>query len=753
MRRRWRIRNSAGWIAIKALLLFFFVMLQPVGALAAEWHEVTDTSLVVSEGSPLDFSRWLPSGPAGAHGRIVISRQGRLAFENRPGEPARLHCASLAWSPATGGFPDHDTARLYARQLRIHGYNLVRLHYVEALLMSDRSHDFDFDPEQLDRFHYFLFALKEEGIYWLVDAMSSENGAIGDVRPHRWIRKHDLKFRVHVDATAQKHWRDLVDKLYAAVNPYTGLSILRDPALAGVILLNEGGMNLHALTGPGMWDTRLQAPFEEWLRRHYRDGAVPARAWGASQAGGKEVGLEAATLPEALRAASPRMTAFQRFLTELESDTARWMSAHLRARGYAGPISSYNNWASGQADATRASLNWVDMHAYHDESVSFAPGTSIMQTSSLGDTAQYVRWLAGTRQSGKPFSVTEYGQPFWNRFRFEAGAVVPAMAAFQGWDFVCLHAEGAIDLSLLATVERKAAIHPYGVGIDPVARAGETLAALLFMRADVAPARHRLCFKYTEQTIFKDSGLLAMQDDLNSLAWLTGIELSYRSRPETPREWQDLAGGRGAVKDRVNNCLRLSISPSTLGERVDVLRKTGVLDAGNETNVTAGRMVSDTGQIDMDTSNRRFIVRSPRTEAITVAGPTGALAIGILRIASISGPALLSASALDDQPLSHSKKILLVFATNAENTGMQFEDSERRQLKDLGSLPPRIEEGVADIVLALAHDQPMQLISLKLNGERGSRIPISRSAKEWALSLNNALRGEGPTTFFLFEAE
>ncbi len=84
------------------------------------------------------------------------------------------------------------------------------------------------------------------------------------------------------------------------------------------------------------------------------------------------------------------------------------------------------------------------MHAYHDEAFSFSPGAEIKkQTSSLDDFARYARWLAAARTIGKPYSVTEYGQPFWNRYRFETGLVVPAMAGLQGWHFICQHAEGA----------------------------------------------------------------------------------------------------------------------------------------------------------------------------------------------------------------------------------------------------------------------------------------------------------------------
>src|SRR5258708_881732 len=119
---------------------------------SAEWVPVRDVSLIVQKGSPLDFSGFWPLQPAGASGRVVADANGALVFEHHPETRARFHCAALAWSPASGSFPDKVDADRYAEQLRIHGYNIARFHYFDAILMSGRDKDFDYDPVQLDRF-------------------------------------------------------------------------------------------------------------------------------------------------------------------------------------------------------------------------------------------------------------------------------------------------------------------------------------------------------------------------------------------------------------------------------------------------------------------------------------------------------------------------------------------------------------------------------------------------------------------------
>ena len=187
--------------------------------------------------------------------------------------------------------------------------------------------------------------------------------------------------------------------------------------------------------------------------------------------------------------------------------------------------------------------------------------------------------------------------------------------------------------------------------------------------------------------------------------------------------------------------------------RVAELRKLGILDSANRSNVAAGLYESDTRQLLMDTKNRRFIVTTPRTEAITMAAPSTNLTVKYLTVLSTASPALLSASSLDDLALADSKKILLIFATDAQNTGMTFADTERRELVSLGKIPVQIQRGVASVKLTLNHATPMKLTALTLNGEPGNEIPLTRTGNAWTMTLDSSAVLKGPTTFFLLEKQ
>lgn len=162
----------------------------------------------------------------------------------------------------------------------------------------------------------------------------------------------------------------------------------------------------------------------------------------------------------------------------------------IRAMGFRGIIAPYNNGYGIQTTLTRRNQQVVAMNTYHDPNDNMTG--PIFQTSSFDGAVAYVRNAAATRLAAKPFVMTEYDHVFWNRHRYEAGLAMPAYAALQDWDILCRHSNGALVLGYGGSDFNEQYIRPYRTALDPVARAGETLSALLFRRGDVAKALHRV---------------------------------------------------------------------------------------------------------------------------------------------------------------------------------------------------------------------------------------------------------------------
>ncbi|OAP39860.1 glycoside hydrolase [Sinorhizobium glycinis] len=698
-----------------------------------QWVPVRDVALEVQSGSPLDFSSFLPNGTIDADHRLVAGEGGRLAYVKSPEKPLRMLCASLAWSPASGGFPDHAGADRYARQLALHGYNIARLHFADASLMFGRQKDFDFNPETLDRIHYLLAALKRNGIYWIIDGLSSPRGAYGGF-DDRWDANGDLKLRLHLDEEAFAHWRTLQEKFLGRVNPYTGVAPIRDDALALVILANENGIEfdsvVHERPGEPAYDKVLAAPFNEGLAKRYGSTDALVQAWGELE---DDERLEAGTvrLPPDRYADSPRMRDLQAFFTDLERTSATRMSKVLRDLGYRGLISTYNNWPTVQTALSRRDLEAVTMNTYHDWVGGYAPGSALLQVSSIADGANYLRMIAAARWLGKPFVVSEYDHLFWNRYRYEAGVVMPAYASLQGWEVLCRHGHGPIVLAYGEPYPHKRAMLPYAIALDPVARAGETLAALLYRRGDAATSGINIPFA------------VRGEEDL-------GEDMQARE-PERLTELA-LIGGIGLVPaDRVDDAVGVA-QPRTHGaeEILAALRDSGSLPQDNQTDTGRGIYESDTGQILLDRRAGQLRVSTLATEAAAFSSLREPIDLGVLRIEQADGNGLVALSALDRRPLlAHSRRMLLIFATDAQNSGMIFRDSEEKVIEDFGSLPVLVRKSYVDLALSRTAAK-WKVSPVGLDG----RVypPVRTGAGPIAFRLSNDTP-YGPTTYFLLELE
>ncbi|OCO99184.1 MULTISPECIES: glycoside hydrolase [unclassified Ensifer] len=695
------------------------------------WLPVRDVSLELGAGSPLDFSSFLPNATIDADHRLVAGADGRLAFVISPEKPERMLCASLAWSPASGGFPDHDTADRYARQLAMRGYNLARLHFVDGSLMFGRDRDFDFDPETLDRIHYLLAALKRNGIYWMMDGLSSLRGVYGGF-DDRWDDGGNLKLELFVDDRAFDHWKRMQEAILGRVNPYTGVAPIRDDALAVVILANENGMEfdtvVHDRPGKAPYDLLLAKPFNDWLAKRYGSTEALAKAWRDLRSD-ETIEARSVELPSDRYVDSPRLRDLQAFFIETERDTTARMSEVLRRLGYRGLISNYNNWPTVQASLSRRGLDAVTMNTYHDWVSGYAPGSKTTQTSSIRDGVSYIRMIAAARWLGRPFVISEYDHLFWNRYRYEAGLAMPAYAALQGWDALCRHGHGPIVLSYGEPFPHKKAMLPYAIALDPVARAGETLSALLYRRGDVATSDVTVPFAVRGEKDLSDDMQAREPEHLTDLALLGRIGLEDANR----------LGKIPAVMQP-----RLEDSEGIL----ENLRQSGALASNNGTSIDAGIYQSSTGEILLNRFAGQLRVATAATEAVAFSSLREPIDLGVLRIEGADGNGLVALSALDAQAsLARSRRFLLIFATDAQNTDMTFRDTEEKVIEDFGRLPVRIRDGYVDLALARTAET-WSVSPVGLDGKVHAAVAEGKGDVTFRLSNDVP---SGPTTYFLLE--
>ncbi|NUS70356.1 MAG: glycoside hydrolase, partial [Ensifer adhaerens] len=288
---------------------------------------------------------------------------------------------------------------------------------------------------------------------------------------------------------------------------------------------------------------------------------------------------------------------------------------------------------------------------------------------------------------------------------------------------------GPIVLSYGEPFPHKKAMLPYAIALDPVARAGETLSALLYRRGDVATSAVTVPFAVRGEEDLSDDMQAREPERLTDLALVGRIGLEDVNR----------LGDVPAVKQT-----RQQDSEGI----VDSLRQSGALSNENGTSIDTGIYQSSTGEILLNRFAGQLRVVTDKTEAAAFSTLREPIDLGLLRIERADGNGLIALSALDaDGGLAKARRLLLIFATDAQNTGMAFRDTEEKVIEDFGRLPVRLREGYVDLTLARTAKN-WSVSPVGLDGK--VRAPVVQGTGDVAFRLSNN-GPSGPTTYFLLE--
>ncbi len=228
-------------------------------ALAEEgwWPFEPDTDLF--HPTPIDL-RHLNEPVAGQSG-FVRKEGDRLVRGD--GEPIRFWGVNVGIDVINLERPDVD---YLARQLAKYGVNLVRIH---GRIFDDHGH---VDPVALDRYHYFVHALKQQGIYVALSYYFV-----------LWIESEPFGLLLF-DPEQQEAYRQGVRNLLRAPNPYEGgTPLAKDPAVAIIEIQNEDSYLFWTFDVARYSDgvkRELYRRFGQWLIEKYGSLDEAYRAWG-----------------------------------------------------------------------------------------------------------------------------------------------------------------------------------------------------------------------------------------------------------------------------------------------------------------------------------------------------------------------------------------------------------------------------------------------------------------------------------------
>lgn len=242
----------------------------------------------------------LSPDPAGARGFVSL-REGH--FFDGAGRRLRFLGTNCTFATA---FPDKAQAPAIAAQMAALGINCVRFHHMDNQYkpngiwdkaFPDRQH---MDAEQLDRLDWFIYQLKQRGIYVDLNLhVSRQFGAADGFENTDALPKYDKgvdNFCARMIELQRNYARDLLTH----TNPYTKTTYAQEPAVAIVELNNENsllgfafGRELFNLPEP--YAGELRGYWLDYLKARYHDTAALRKAW---DEGSEPLGAEMARDPQ-----------------------------------------------------------------------------------------------------------------------------------------------------------------------------------------------------------------------------------------------------------------------------------------------------------------------------------------------------------------------------------------------------------------------------------------------------------------------
>ncbi len=624
----------------------------------------------IEPGSILDFS-FMSDAPAGKYGRIISSSDGHLVYEKKPDQRVKLVGTNLCFG--ANYLAKKDADRL-AQTFRRMGYNTIRFHHTDVDMIRgawNAKQSDDIDPAQLDKIDYLFAAMKNAGMYVSIDLFSMRRFGADEIEGwNEYVDNPDvIKALVPILPGAFDAWTKMSLKWLNHTNPYTGMAMKDDPALLSICPLNEDSIFSVWQASDKVKQLYLTR-FEQWKRQNSRSG--------------------------------DHNQLMSQFLIELKMESNRQMEKFFRDNGVNAMLTGSNWWNTMAQTFTRSQFDLVDNHQYWDHPMPHYLPSKYNQRSNMRESKSYIVpcFMMPTRIFGKPFTVSEYNFCAPNQYRAEAGAMMGAYSALQDWDGLYRFSWSHSSRNITETRP----IEGFDIATDPLSLLTERQVVLMFGRGDIAPAKERYVYAVTMHEATK-SGVGDM--------WSKGLFPRRFTMTGLVSQVGSQAVGEGhTIQGNYDTVVAANELPENVlsGNQMTLTSDLPKVPAVGE------EIVSDTQQLFLNNKKGYVKVVSDRTECIVA--PAGIdLAGSQLSIRNSDAFASISASAMDDQVLAESSRVLLLHLTNVLNTNMQFSNEKMTKLLKRGELPYLVHVGSADLTLKNTNPD-LTLYVLDFSGRR-----------------------------------
>ncbi len=550
---------------------------------------------------PIDLSP-LNHAPAGMHGPLRADRD-RLVFED--GTEARFWGTNLqAYALFSGS---DDQIKRQAKRIAALGFNLVRIHHHDSrwvdpnVFGSAGNRTGLLNPEMLDRLDRWIAEFKKQGVYVWLDLhvgrefLRAEAGPAAEELARQGGQAKGFNF---VNPRLERLMNQFALDYLSHRNRYTGMTYADDPAIAFVLVTNENDLTTHF--GNLMLADKNNPLHHAMFKSRVRETA-------------RRMGLSAS---QAMRTWEPGPSKL--VMADIEHAFYDRAVTRFDASMLAKPVATSSFWGGmglhGLASLTRGDV--IDAHSY---------GVEEALLTDPRRTADWIDWIACAQIESMPLTVSEWNVPYPTRDRFTAPLWLAGSASFQGWDALMHYGY------LQDPVGPPKSVQPWSTWVDPSLMALMPAASLMFRERHVTPGASTWVFTPSrEDAYFRNS----TPDDMAVLRAQPERSRFTVRLPDTPElAWDTPTPDRSATP---------VANPQRHGVPAD-----------------EHAISTDNGQMTRDWRAGVLTINTPRSQAVSgwIGGSTHRL--DAVEIVPITPAATIALTALDAQPISASRRVLV----------------------------------------------------------------------------------------------
>jgi hypothetical protein len=707
--------------------------------------------------------RLLNEHAAGERGFVRVSPDGDFTLGD--GRPVRFWAVNF--EPRVE--MDDATLAYAARFLAKRGVNMVRWHgflnpkvpgsnaFFEPSVGPDEPLGTpvppldELDRDQRDQCWRLVAAMRAAGIYLTL----SPYWAVNFKQAHRWglpagsRGDRDAQGLLFFDPRMQAAYKRWLHDWLTPPNPYTGIPLAQDPAVAVISFQNEDSLLFWTVDFLGDAARReLAVAFGRWLVQRHGSLDAARTAWGpgaADRADDWASGVPALLKMDHYQHAPPPVLA-PRLADQLEfyAETMRATNAEIahylrkdlgvRAVLNAGNWRTANNerlidserWSYLPAEALAVNRYFTSPHLGSDNGWAVDPGHRFASFSALHHPQDIPTSLR--QVEGRPMLVTESTWVLPSRYRAEGPLTVAAYQSLNGVDAFYWFSMNYPDWTQPTIVGGR-----YRGAFKWTSQTPDVLgqfpgAALLFRRGDLRRGK----------PVLEETRLVS---DLWAAKPPALVEDPGYDPNRDPGEWSSAAGAsRIPPLAHLVGPVEVRYTTNPAEARVQAADLAPWLDPH------AGIVRADTGQIELDYHRGVLRVDSPRAQG--VAGFFDAVehhaATSGLSFEVANSYASVLAVSLDDTPLSDSRRILVQIGTVIRPTGWQTRPTKLNlpdssveipgeEVVRLGGSPWRVEKAAGTITIRNRHVTRATVCDA--NGMPGAELEITRQAEALTFPL------------------